>query len=213
MLVLFDFDGTLVDSRRCILAAMGRAFADQGLAPPDDGAVLRTVGLQPEDMLQVLCPTQAPVTNHAIAARYRAHAVALRAQDPDLERPFEGAGEILATLRAQGHGLGVVTGKMARGLGQCLSHFGWNDLFDTLQPADGAPGKPDPTLILRAMAAMGATPAETVMIGDTSFDMIMARRAGVRAIGVGWGYHDTSALVQAGADGIVESFAKLRAEI
>ena len=154
MLILFDFDGTLVDSRRCILTAMGRAFATAGRAAPEDAEILATVGLQPPAMLARLAPGLDAATREAIAQAYRAHSIALRATRPELEPPFAGARACLAALKAAGHRLGVVTGKSAQGLAQCLDHLDWNGVFDSLQPADGAPGKPDPTLILRAIAAM-----------------------------------------------------------
>ncbi|MEM7222981.1 MAG: HAD-IA family hydrolase [Pseudomonadota bacterium] len=213
MLVLFDFDGTLVDSRRRVIDAMTRAYGDHGVPCPGQTAVLSTVGLQPEDMVAVLSPTLERARREAIAKDYRAHSLALHHSDPEPERPFPQAGETLAALKAEGHRLGVVTGKSAAGLDRSLDLLQWRALFDDLQPADNAPGKPDPTLILRAVAALNAHPAETVMVGDTTYDMIMAGRAGVSAIGVGWGYHRPALLMQEGADLVVESFAALAAHL
>ncbi len=210
MLIAFDFDGTLVDSRRCILTAMAGALAERDLAPPPDAAVLSTVGLQPPAMLERLFPDQDTATRDFLAARYRAHSIALRAEQPDLERPFAGALEVLQTLHAAGHDLAIVTGKSRRGLDQCLGHFGWHDYFSNLQPAENAPGKPDPGLLLRAMEETGSGTAETVMVGDTTFDMEMARRARVRPIGVAWGYHPAADLAAAGAATVVESFTALQ---
>lgn len=209
MLVLFDFDGTLVDSRRHIMAAMAQAFGDCGMRCPDEKTILSTVGLQPEDMLAVFAPDLPGDTRRLIGRKYRAHSLALRGANPALEQVFPDARETLAQLKAEGHRLGIVTGKGAAGLHQCLDHFGWHDYFDDLRPADNAPGKPDPTLILRAMSALDSMAAETVMVGDTTFDMIMAKRAGVAGIGVGWGYHAPALLEEAGADMVVESFAGL----
>ncbi len=209
MLVLFDFDGTLVDSRRHVIAAMAQAFADCELRCPDDKSILATVGLQPEDMLAVFAPDLSSDTRQFIARKYRAHSPVFRRADPDLEQAFPEAHESLARLKAEGHRLGVVTGKSADGLNQSLDHFAWREYFDDLRPSDNAPRKPDPTLILRAMTAMGATAAETVMVGDTTFDMIMAKRAGVAAIGVGWGYHEPALLEEQGACMVVGSFAEL----
>lgn len=209
MLIAFDFDGTLVDSRRCALMAMSRALAERELAPPPDREILSTIGLQPLAMLERLLPSQDHATRAFLAGRYRAHSIALGAEQPDLAQPFSGALETLQALTASGHDLSIVTGKSRRGLDQCLLHFGWSDHFGNLQPAENAPGKPEPGLLLRAMAETGRTPGATVMVGDTTFDMEMARRARVRAIGVAWGYHPTADLSAAGASIVVENFAEL----
>ena len=213
MLIAFDFDGTLVDSRRCILTAMARALAERELAPPPDAALLATVGLRPPAMPERLFPGQDPATRDFLADRYRTHSIALRAEQPDLERPFAGALEILQALQAEGHDLAIVTGKSRRGLDQCLGHFGWGGYFSNLQPAENAPGKPDPGLLLRAMDETGNGTEDTVMVGDTTFDMEMARRARVRPIGVAWGYHPAADLTAAGAAVVVESFVALQAII
>src|SRR5690606_6858070 len=113
------------------------------------------------------------------------------------------------SLRTQGWTLGVATGKSDRGLKGCLMTHGVFDLFDTLQTADRHPSKPHPSMLETAMAEAGAAPAETVMIGDTAYDMAMARAVGVRAIGVAWGYHAADELLAAGAEAVAETPAEL----
>jgi phosphoglycolate phosphatase len=105
--------------------------------------------------------------------------------------------------------LGIATGKSQRGVAMVLSHHGLEGLFSTIQTADDAPSKPHPAMVLQAMAATGAEPMDTVLIGDTSFDMVMARAAGARAIGVTWGYHTTELLVQSGAERLVSDADEL----
>ena len=107
--------------------------------------------------------------------------------------------EALDALEAEGWLLGVATGKSDRGLDLCLKHHGLRHRFVTLQTADRHPSKPHPSMVHEAMADAGATPATTVMIGDTSFDMAMGVAAGARSLGVDWGYHTTDDLLDAGA--------------
>jgi len=107
--------------------------------------------------------------------------------------------------------LGVATGKSDRGLRSCLVTHGIFDLFVTLQTADRHPSKPHPSMIEQAMAEAGAAPQDTVMIGDTGFDMAMARAAGVRALGVAWGYHEPAELIAAGAEAVAHDPTELEA--
>ena len=116
---------------------------------------------------------------------------------------------VLDALAADGWQLGVATGKSDRGLALLLAHHGLADRFVTLQTADRHPSKPHPAMLEAAMAEAGAHPHMTVMIGDTSYDMAMARAAGVRAIGVTWGYHDEAALRAGGAHVIAQVCAEV----
>jgi phosphoglycolate phosphatase len=122
---------------------------------------------------------------------------------------FQGIAELLASLRAKGWTLGVATGKSDRGLKGCLVGHGVFDLFATLQTADRHPSKPDPAMLDAAMAQAGAEPGGTVMIGDTVFDIEMARAAGCRALGVAWGYHPADELLAAGAQAVAQTAAEL----
>jgi phosphoglycolate phosphatase len=122
-----------------------------------------------------------------------------------VEEPlYEGIVDLVEMLEADGWLLGVATGKSDRGLRLCLDHHGLHPRFVTLQTADRHPSKPHPSMVEQAMAEAGSEPATTIMIGDTSFDMEMARAAGVTAIGVAWGYHEAEELRAAGADFIAE---------
>lgn len=122
---------------------------------------------------------------------------------------YDGMMDVLDTLAADGWVLGIATVKSDRGLAQILAHHGIARRFVTLQTADRHPSKPDPSMIETAMADAGAIPATTVMIGDTSYDMMMARAAGARALGVAWGYHPTATLTAAGAHAIARMVAAL----
>ena len=121
--------------------------------------------------------------------------------DPACHEPlFPGVAETIGRLAADpGIRLGIATGKSRRGVAHLVGRFAWDRVFATIQTADDAPSKPDPGMLLRAMAETGVAPDRTVMLGDTTFDMAMARAAGVRPIGVSWGYHPVPALTEAGA--------------
>jgi len=207
-LVLFDCDGTLVDSQHHIVAAMHQAFTDFGLPLPDPNAVRRLVGLPLETSVrQLLRPGEADPED--VVAAYRKAALRMR-QAPDHEEPlFPGLVDVLDQLSADGHLLGIATGKARRGLDATLHMHGLADRFVTLQTADIARGKPDPDMVLRAMRETGATAEDTLVIGDTSFDMLMARNAGVRAVGVSWGYHQPEELFATGALTVLNTYADL----
>lgn len=206
-LAVFDCDGTLVDSQANICLAMEEAFVMSGLTPPARAATRRIVGLSLVEAMRVL----APDVDHArMAADYKAAFHRLRTSGGlDDEPLFEGVAAAIEALVADGWVLGVATGKSDRGLAHILAQHGLSDRFATLQTADRHPSKPDPAMLLAAMAAVGAGPGETAMIGDTSFDMAMARAAGVRAVGVAWGYHDAAELIDAGADAVADDAAQL----
>jgi phosphoglycolate phosphatase len=209
-LVVFDVDGTLVDSQHLIVAAQRQAFAAHGLEPPSRERSLSVVGLSLAEAFTALVGAHGPI--EGLVEAYKEAFARLRA-DPALQEPFfPGAAELIAELERQsGVALGVATGKSRRGVAHLVERHGWQRTFATIQTADDAPSKPDPAMLRQAMAAVGAEPADTVMIGDSTFDMLMARAAGVRAIGVSWGYHTVAALEEAGAEIIARSYEDLRA--
>lgn len=198
-LAVFDCDGTLVDSQANICRAMEEAFAGARLEPPPRAAIRRIVGLSLVEAVAALLPDAGAATHHRLALDYKRVFQWLRANGGLDEEPlFDGIAEVLAMLADRGWALGVATGKSDRGLAHVLEHHRIAHRFATLQTADRHPSKPDPAMLLAAIAETGAT--EAVMIGDTAFDMAMAHAAHVRAVGVAWGYHSAADLADAGAD-------------
>jgi phosphoglycolate phosphatase len=208
-LIIFDCDGTLVDSQANIIAAMNDAFERNQLFLPDPHAVRRIVGLSLVEGLQMLLPEAEYDFQVHMAEEYKNGFHRLRNGGLVDEPLYPGTREIIEQLARDGHSLGVATGKSDRGLNIVLSHHGLKDHFITLQTADRHPSKPHPSMIYQAMADAGVAAADTVMIGDTTFDMEMAVNAGVRAIGVDWGYHETDELVATGAKSVLTDFAQL----
>jgi phosphoglycolate phosphatase len=205
-LFVFDCDGTLVDSQHNIVAAMAAAWARHDLPAPAAADVRRIVGLTLEIAIARLLPEADDVMHRALAAAYREIVHELRmghAQGLAEEPLFPGVRELIEALAAPEIFLGVATGKNLRGLEHTLAVHGLRDRFHTLQTADLCRSKPDPDMVLRAMAETGVEAAATVVIGDTSFDMEMARSAGATAIGVAWGYHEVAELSRAGAHAII----------
>ena len=208
-LALFDCDGTLVDSHRTIQAAMIAAWQSEGLGVLDTDRLTALVGLSLEEIVETLLPGADSVQLDRLRRAYLAAFVANRS-NPDLWEPlFPGALDALDALEATGMVLGIATGKSRAGLQAVLDLHGLATRFTTIQTPDVAPGKPNPTMVLQAAAAVGVAPGDTVVIGDTVFDIQMARAAKSRSIGVAWGYHDTDALTDQGADVVVDDFADL----
>ena len=202
-LALFDCDGTLVDSQQNICLCMEDVFTRAGLVAPDRNDIRRVVGLSLLPVVQRLAPGQPDAFHIQLAEDYKTTFQRMR-RDGMVEEPlFEGIAETLDTLEAEGWLLGVATGKSDRGLDLVLRHHGIKPRFVTLQTADRHPSKPHPSMVHEAMEEAGADPSTTVMIGDTSFDMLMGVAAGSRALGVGWGYHEPEELIGAGAYRVV----------
>ena len=205
-LIIFDVDGTLVDSQAHILAAMEVAFASEGLPPPDRRAVLSIIGLSlPQAMARLAPDADAVALTEAYKSSF-AHA-RMRASDPAPLYP--GVRDGLDRLHRAGLLLGTATGKSRRGLAHMVAHHGLQDHFVTLQCADDHPSKPHPSMVLQAMDEAGVGPTDTVMIGDTTFDIDMGRAAGVAVIGVSWGYHPVADLTACGAEVVVDDFDAL----
>jgi phosphoglycolate phosphatase len=209
-LAVIDCDGTLVDGQEAVCDAMETAFAQAGLPPPPRNDVRRIVGLSLPQAVRALAPGADPARQAAAVAAYKTAFRSTR-ESGQLEEPlFEGLRELLADLRAGGWELAVATGKSDRGLAACLAGHGIDRLFGSLQTADRHPSKPHPAMLEAALAEFGAAADQAVMIGDTSFDMAMARAAGVRAIGVAWGYHSPAELREAGAEAVAVSVDELK---
>jgi len=208
-LAVFDCDGTLVDSQRAIVEAMTAAWLAEGLEPPVASNVRRVVGLPLMHAVARLAPERARDDHARLAGHYQEAFRDLHRR-PDHEEPlYPGMLEALDALASKGMLLGVATGKGRRGLKATLDRHGLAERFVTLKTSDDGPGKPDPDMLHQAMAETGAGPRDTVMIGDTTFDVMMACAAEVAAIGVAWGYHTPDSLVEAGAALVVEDCAEL----
>ena len=182
----------------------------------DSGAlvVLTPIGYSATgEVFNLSTPELAAETHQDLTRLYGEAFARSRAEGSLVEALYPGAADTVHALDDAGDLLGVATGKSRRGLTATLAHHGLSDRFVTLQTSDLAPGKPQPDMALRAMAETGADPQRTVMIGDTTYDMMMARNAGIAAIGVAWGYHGVADLEAAGASAIVESFDALTGAI
>ncbi|HEY6916553.1 MAG TPA: HAD-IA family hydrolase [Allosphingosinicella sp.] len=210
-LAIFDCDGTLVDSQANICLAMEACFAAAKLDPPCRERTRKVVGLSLVEAMRAMLPEADHALHVALAEEYKRAFQRLRGNGLVQEPLYEGMKELIAELDDAGWLLGVATGKSDRGLRLCLEHHGIHARFVTLQTADRHPSKPHPSMIEAALAEAGAAPETAMMIGDTSYDMAMARAASVRAVGVSWGYHDEGALKEAGADHIVAAPAAIAA--
>ncbi len=209
-LILFDVDGTLVDSQASILGAMQTAFGQADLPEPTRQEVLSIVGLSLDHAVARLLPELSETVRSELVVAYRdAYNTQTQQHGSDRLSPlYPGARESLEFLAAfPEYLLGVATGKSQRGLNRLLVDHELEHLFVTRQVADHHPSKPHPSMIETAMTEAGVDRASTVMIGDTSFDMDMAQAAGVRGIGVNWGYHSVDTL--GSANQIIGSFDEL----
>jgi len=209
-LAVFDCDGTLSDGQAAVCAAMDRAFADCGLVAPPSHQVRRIVGLSLPVAMRHLAPAEEHGTHGRLVEAYKQAFFLARSEGRVSEPLFDGIKPLLQALHSHGWLLGVATGKSDRGLHGCLTLHGVRELFATLQTADRHPSKPHPAMLEAAMGEAGAAAGDTVMIGDTTYDIEMARAAGVRAIGVAWGYHAPDELLAAGAEAVALTAADLQ---
>lgn len=212
-LAIFDCDGTLVDSQHAIVAAMRGAFDAVRLPCPDRATCLSVVGLSLTEAMAALVPAGDAALHEAMSAHYKQAFRDLRGAGEAHEPLYEGIADLLDALDAAGWLLAVATGKSDRGLRLMLEQHGLRGRFVSLQTADRHPSKPHPAMIHQALADAGVAAEQAVMIGDTSFDMLMARAANVRALGVGWGYHDAETLREAGARSVAMDSAALARHI
>ena len=209
-LVVFDCDGTLIDSQHMIVAAMNHAFDAHGIENLPREKVLSIVGLSLDEAIEALVPHVGLPLRRQLTESYKGAFFELRMRKELAEPLFPGVREALDILASQQNVLlGIATGKSRKGLQHALQTHGLRDYFVTLQTADDAPSKPHPEMLSRAVRETGAAPMDTVLIGDTSYDMEMAVSAGAHALGVDWGYHETRLLKASGARHVLGDFAGL----
>lgn len=204
-LIVFDWDGTLMDSAAAIVASMQAAAIDLGVEPPDDRTARQVIGLGLHDALSAALPG-VPASEYAhVAERYRHHYLS---QDHELSL-FPGAYELVAELSASGCQLGIATGKSRLGLNRALDMSGLMEFFHATRCADECSSKPAPDMLLELMDELGATPGRTLMIGDTTHDLQMAKSAHVEALAVGYGAHPRQALEAEQPLGLFDEFSQL----
>lgn len=213
-LALFDVDGTLMDSQAMILASFAKAFTVTGVPLPPRSELLGVVGLSLVKAMAVLRPDDNAEHHENLAQSYKQAFWTYRTDGSFPEVPFDGALDLLRRLQARDDVLiGIATGKSQRGVRHIIDQFGLEGVFSTIQTSDDAPSKPHPGMILQAMAETGASPEETVMIGDALFDIEMAHAAGVKVAAVSWGFQPKAVLERAKPHAIVNDFNELEATL
>ncbi|MGE5130666.1 MAG: HAD family hydrolase [Sphingomonadaceae bacterium] len=189
-LIVFDWDGTLIDSPAAIVECIQQASRDLGLEAPDSGRASHVIGLGLEDSLRQAVPQLPRERYSEFAASYRRHFLAREDSMP----LFPGVPRLLEGLSARGHRLAVATGKSRRGLDRALAASGLGVYFTSSRCADETVPKPDPAMLLELLAELGVEPERALMVGDTSHDLLMARGAGIDALAVSYGAHPEPAL-------------------
>lgn len=190
-LIVFDWDGTLMDSAATIVGAIQAACKDLDIEPPSDARARHIIGLGLNDALMSALPDLHPSRYPALAERYRHHYLA---GDSDLTM-FVGIDPLLAGLTQAGHLLGVATGKSRKGLDRALAATGLGAYFRATRCVDECPSKPHPQMLHELMEEFAVPPERTLMIGDTTHDLKMAQNAGVAALAVAYGAHPRAELV------------------
>jgi phosphoglycolate phosphatase len=203
-LVLFDCDGTIVDSGGLIHRTMVDTFVQHDLPPPDYAQTRDVIGLSLEIAIVSLLDPAEGTKAAAMAADYKANFLRRRSQIGEAEAMYDGMADLLNRLAARDDVmLGMVTGKSRRGVASVVASHGLEQMFQVVRTADDCPSKPHPAMVLECIRETGADPEQTWVIGDAIYDMQMARAAGTTAIGVSWGYHQSADLIASGAHGIL----------
>lgn len=206
-LIVFDWDGTLMDSAGVIVASIQNAARDIGLAAPHDAACRQIIGLGLTEALVQLFPDLPEAEHPRLVERYRHHYLGQDAEIP----LFAGADAIVRQLHAADYLLGVATGKSRKGLDRVLGHTGLGAYFHATRCADECFSKPHPEMLEQLMDELGAGRDRTLMIGDTSHDLQMAGNAGVAALAVSYGAHEKADLMSHAPLGCVDSVEELKA--
>ncbi len=215
-LVVFDMDGTLIDSQDVIIEAMGRAFSRIGMPAPSAAQTRSIIGLSLDKAVSTIAPSLSPAEVTAGVDAYRESFIEMRAETgAEAAAPmYPGAMDALERLHQQDATLmGVATGKARRGLDHAYASHGIGHFFVTHQTADGHPSKPHPSMLFQALNDTGVDAERAVMIGDTEFDIAMGKAAGFATIAVSWGYHSLDRIKAAAPDYIIDGYAELDATL
>lgn len=204
--VVFDWDGTLMDSTHSIVAAIQNACRDLALPVPSASTASWVIGLSLESALRRAVPELTPALEARFLERYRIHYLL---HDPEL-RLFDGVQEMLDGLAQQNVRMAVATGKSRVGLDRVLAATGLRPMFDATRTADETFSKPHPAMLHELMQELDVEPARVLMIGDTSHDLQMAANAGVHAVGVTYGAHPAQELKNCAPQAVVDSVPALR---
>lgn len=208
-LAAFDLDGTLIDSAGSIVDGVMACWEACAFPLPDPEHVRRIIGLPWEQSVETLLPGAGEAEFAQIRAYNDEVARGERSRPPRREDMFPGVVETLETLDRAGYLLAIITSRSSKRLVELLGEHGIADHFISLKTTDNGPGKPNPYLMDQTLAETGVEAHSAVMIGDTTFDMLMACGAGTSAVGVSWGVHDTAELREAGAHEVVNGFDEL----
>ena len=205
-LICFDWDGTLFDSTAIITRCIQQAVVDVGGAKPSDQAAAYVIGMALMPALAHAAPDVPQDKYPQLGERYRHHYLA---HQDDISL-FEGVLPMLGDLKARHHWLAVATGKSRRGLDGVLATRDLKSVFDGSRTADETAGKPDPRMLHELMRQFGTEPERTLMIGDTTHDLQMARNAGCASLGVSYGAHDVAGFDALGPRAVLHSVGELR---
>ena len=204
-LLVFDWDGTLFDSTALIARCIQAACADLGVPVPSDERASYVIGMGLTEALQHAAPELPPERYRELGERYRQHYFARQHEIVF----FDGTLAMLEALKARGHLLGVATGKSRRGLDDALGTSALRGLFDATRTADETASKPDPRMLIELMDEFQVAPERTLMIGDTTHDLLLARNAGAASVGVSYGAHNHASFEGFGARHVAHSTAGL----
>ena len=207
--IVFDCDGTIVNSRNTTVRLIENVWRAQGLIPPKEEEILTVTALPLEEAVRYLCPTKDKHVVEKLIQTCHEYMIDKKVAQGEQEVLFEGVVETLKTLKTKDTILAIITGKSRKGLEQILQNHNLKQFFTLTKTADCGPSKPNPTVLLEAIEEIGAEKQQTVFIGDTIYDMQMAKNAHVKSIGVSFGYHSVEALKTNGAFAIVEAFSHL----
>ena len=208
-LAIFDLDGTIVDSQHNIIAAVEEVARIAKLESPPKAHIPHVIGLSLKEALAKLFPGVDAKVHEELDQEYRQAFIRMRTRADYDEPLFDGTHALLDALDAEGILLGIATGKAKRGVTSVLTRHGLTTRFVTIQTPDDSPGKPHPGMVMKCLAETGVPPENAVVIGDTSYDIQMARAARVSAIGVSWGNHTVTDLREAGAHRLVDRLGDL----
>jgi len=206
-LIVFDWDGTVMDSTAVIAGSIQAACRDLGLTIPDDETARHVIGLGLDQALRYAVPDMPEAMRPDLVERYRYHFLA---QDEAIPL-FDGARETIEELHDAGYRLGVATGKSRAGLDRAMESTGMKSYFHATRTADQTFSKPDPAMLFELMDELGANAGRTLMVGDTTHDVQMAQNAKVDVVAVGHGAHSPEQLQELNPLALMEDFAELRA--